>query len=328
MVNKPLEVTITVGTSFSIGGAFTEPERYKPVGGRTVLCEGHGLEFMLDCFARHNIKASFFIETAQAAYFGDDPMAGIAKRIMDAGHDVQLLIHPCWYYYDKSGEFSQNDSCAQRPYEELKSIFEKSIAAFERITGKKPDAIRCGNMQIDRQVYQVMSELDIPISSSIGLNMYVPEGKRFLLCSGRRKFEQVMEVPLFTYRYKDLMGGYATKTLQMASCSWREMRHLLKKARNEGIENIVFLTQPFDYIKKRDVQYEEITRNRVNQERLEKLCSFIAENPEHLTTRTFGEEVETWKKAEQKNNIKFRIPTRYRNMRKIENYLNDKFWNY
>ena len=327
-MKKPLEVTITVGTAFSIGGAFTEPDKYKPVGARSAMCDGDGLPFMLECFKQFNIKASFFIETGQACYFGDEPMAEIAKIIMDAGHDVQLLIHPCWYYYDESGKFSKNDSCAERDYDELKLIFEKSFATFERMTARKPDAIRCGNMQVDQQVYKIINELGVPLSSSIGLNMHTPPGKSYLLCSGRRKFDGVMEVPLFTYRDKDVMGGFAKKTLQMTSCSWREMRYLLKNARNEGFENILLLTQPFDYIKKRDVQYNEITRNRVNQERLIKLCEFITENPEHLTTRTFGDEVEVWRSQEQKNNTKFRVPTRYRNMRKIENFINDKFWNY
>ncbi len=327
-MSKPLEVTITVGTSFSIGGAFSNPDEYSSVGERTVRCDGHGLKFMLDCFNHYNIKASFFIETAQHCYFGDEPMAAITKEIIDAGHDTQLMIHPCWYYYDQSGEYSMDDSCAGRDYGELRSIFEKSIGAFERIAGRKPDVIRCGNMQIDHQVYKLMSELQIPMSSSIGLGMFTPEGKDLLLCSGRSRIDNVMEMPLFTYRDMDVMGGFAKKTLQIASCSWREMRVILEKARREGIENIVLLTQPFDYIKKKDVQYQEITRNRVNQERLERLCAFIAEHDQDFVARDFASGVADWKNEEQTNNIRFKIPTRYRNMRKIENFLNDKLWNY
>jgi hypothetical protein len=51
---KPLEVTITIDTEFSIGGAFSNPEKYKPVAEPVALCEiagkGHGVDFLLDTF--------------------------------------------------------------------------------------------------------------------------------------------------------------------------------------------------------------------------------------------------------------------------------------
>ncbi len=323
-----LEVTITVGTSFSIGGAFSDPELYKPVGDRAVLCEGEGLDFMLDCFARNNIKASFFIETAQTAYFGDEPMKGIVDKIHAAGQDTQLLVHPCWYYFDKSGKFSKDDSCAERNFNELREIFEKSIESFERLTGKKPDAVRCGNFQVDETVYCVLSELGIPLSTSLGFGIHKPHGKKFILNGGRKKFEDVMEVPLFTYKDKDVMGGFSGKSMEIASCSKSEIVQILKQARKEGISRIVLLTQPFDYIKKRDVQFSEIKRNRVNQERLETLCSFINAHPEDFVTVDFGSKVDEWTAREEKHAERFRIPTRYRNFRKIENFINDRLWDY
>ena len=331
-MSKPLEVTITVGTSFSIGGAFDNPEQFKPVGERSLLGEiggvGHGLDFMLDTFQKYNIDASFFIETANHCYFGDEPMRRILKKINDANQDTQLLVHPCWFHFDKQNQHSTNDSCADRPKAELREIFTRCIETFERWTGKKPEAIRAANCQIDAQAYKVIHELGIPISSSLGLGINIPVGKKLLLNGGRTKLEGVMEVPLFTYADRDIMGGFPSKTLQITSCSWREMRCVLKKARKKGIENIVILTQPFDYIKKRDAQYKEITQNRVNQERLEKLCRFIAENSQDFVSKSFGSEAHIWKDKELPNVRRFKIPTTYRNFRKIENFINDKFWNY
>ena len=327
-MSKPLEVTITVGTSFSIGGNFAEPDLKKPVGERSIYCDGNGLDFMLDRFAVHNISASFFIETAQHCYFGDEPMGRVVDKIQKAGQDTQLMVHPCWYYYDKENYFSQNDSCVDRPYEELKEIIKRSLENFVKLTGKKPQVFRAGNCQVDRQLYKILHELEIPMSSSVGLGMYIAEGKEFLLYNGRLKINDVMEVPLCTYQDKDVMGRYPTKTLQISSCSWREMQCVLKKARKIGIKNVVLLTQPFDYIKKKDMSYREITVNRVNQLRLEKLCSFIDEHDQDFVSVDFAEKTETWKDIEQEDIKKFRIPSRYRNGRKIENFINDKFWNF
>lgn len=327
-MQEPLEVTITVGTSFSIGGAFREPDILKPVGERSILCDGHGLEFMLEQFDRYNTKASFFIETAQAAYFGDEPMAHISSMIGEAGQDRQLLIHPCWYHFDKCGDFSQNDSCTERNFNELREIFEKSIATFERIVGKRPEAVRCGNFMVDNTVYMVLSELGIPLSSSIAFGIWKPEGKKFIKYGGRAKFEDVMEVPLFTYKDMDRMGGYPDKCIEITSCSKGEIKQILKQARREGVKNIVLLTQPFDFIKKRDEQYLNITRNRINQERLETLCSFIKEHDQEFVTVDFASKADEWSKKQQEHEARFRIPTRFRNMRKIENFINDRFWNY
>lgn len=327
-MKKPLEVTITVGTSFSIGGAFTNPGHVRPVGERTVYCDGHGLDFMLDTMNKHNISSSFFIETANQNYFGDGPMGRIVDEIKKAGQDRQLLVHPCWFNYSEDGGYSKNDSCAERPYDELKKILTTAQETFERWNGEKPQVIRAGNCMIDKQFYEVVSEIGIPLSSSLGLGIFVPNGKKFLIYRGRQKYNDVMEVPLFTYKDKDLMGGFPNKTLEITSCSKSEMRFILKKARQVGVKNIVLLTQPFDYVKKRDDQYKEITANRVNKERLEDLCSFIAEHDQDFTSVDFSSKAEEWKEVELQTVKRFRIPTRYRNGRKIENFINDKFWNY
>ncbi|MGB3745233.1 MAG: hypothetical protein WBD11_12015, partial [Xanthobacteraceae bacterium] len=55
---------------------------------------GKGLGFFLESLAEFGARATFFVETLQTAYFGDEPMGGIARRIAAAGHDVQLHLHP------------------------------------------------------------------------------------------------------------------------------------------------------------------------------------------------------------------------------------------
>ena len=76
---RPIEVCITVDTEFSIGGNFGNPELApiaKPIVLGTVAGQEHGLGFMLDCLAEFDIRATFFVETLQTAYFGDEPMRG------------------------------------------------------------------------------------------------------------------------------------------------------------------------------------------------------------------------------------------------------------
>lgn len=331
-MRKPLEVTITVDTAFNPGKSIYDEKGFKPVGKRSLLCEvdgqGHGLDFVLNTFNEHNIKSSFFVEVAQHCYFGHEPMQEMVDKIMAAGQDSQMLISPFWYYFDEGGDFPRDDSLAEREEEELKTIITKSIAEFEKLTGKKPEAFRAGGGGVDIRLYKILNELGIGISSSVAMEKFIPDGKKLLLNGGRHIFDGVMEIPQFTYQDMDNMGGYPKKTLQLATCSWREMRYILKKAYKEGMPQIVISMQPSDFIKKKDHQFLEVCPNRVNQERLKWLCGFIAEHSDQYVTADFATMAENWKSKPLRNIDRFRIPTRYRNFRKIENLLSRLFWNY
>ncbi|MDB4219457.1 hypothetical protein N8199_07480 [Emcibacteraceae bacterium] len=325
---KPLEVLISVDTSFSLGEGAKKPFEYTPIGKRSVICDGNGLEFVLDALDRFQINASFFIETANKSYFGDEPMGNIVKKILFAGQDTQLLVDPSWCHFEQSGNYSANDSCAGRDYIELRKILEKSSRTFKKWNHKKPQVIRAVNGQVDQIFYKTIYDIGIYMSSSVGLEMYIPHGKEMLLYTGRSKIADIMEVPLFTYKDKDIMGGYPSKTLQIATSSWKEMLYILKKARKMEVESIVLSTKPSDYIKKKNPDYSIITRNRVNQERLLKLCSFINENDQDFVAVDFSMKADEWIKSESSNIRKFKVPTRFRNGRKIENLINNLFWKF
>src|ERR1700737_1627327 len=97
------QVCITIDTEFSIGGAFADAS-CQPVAEPMVWCDvgGHseGLGFLLNCFRTHRIKATFFVEALHRTYFRHDPMRPIARKIHDAGHDVELHAHPCWSVFE------------------------------------------------------------------------------------------------------------------------------------------------------------------------------------------------------------------------------------
>src|SRR5712691_3103651 len=126
---KPIEVCITIDTEFSIGGNFANPELppiAEPIVLGTTGGKEHGLGFLLDSFAEFGVRATFFVEALQTVYFGDEPMGRIARRIAEAGHDVQLHLHPGWLYFEdgpRPGKADRNDSCADRTDAELDHVF-------------------------------------------------------------------------------------------------------------------------------------------------------------------------------------------------------------
>ncbi len=334
-MSKPTEITITIDTECSVAGAFANPDKYKPVAEEAIICEvdgkEHGVGFLLDTFKEYGITASFFIECAHYYYFGDEPMRSVVQRILDAGQDTQLHVHPCWMYYNENpalGDFPTDDSCKGRSYSELRKIFELSMDIFERWSGKKPDAIRTGSLVADMNIYRVMQDLGIPLSSNIAIGVNVPDEPTLNLHGGRHMVDGVMELPVFSYRDMNLFGRRNIKSLQITSCSWPEMKYLLRKARAEGIENIVILTHPFEYIKKSDPHFSKSIRNRVNQERLINLCRFISENDQDFVSADFGSYRDEWLQNGERGEAMISTPSYYMVGRKLHNKLNDTLWSY
>ncbi len=328
------EVCITIDTEFSIAGHFNDPEKYKPLADPVVYChdgtDEQGLGFMLKTFDRFGIKASFFVEAANSFYFGDAPMQRVVDRLIQAGQDVQLHIHPVWLSFDQPsarGGFPRNDDCDKRSFEDLKLAFSKCIEVFERWTGHPPLAIRTGSLRSDENVYHVMHELGIPLSSNIALGVFSPRQKALHKLNGRHNLFGVMELPVFTYQDSRFRGNPHLKSLQITSCSWPEMKHLLWKARKSGVRSIVILTHPFEFVKKSDFQYTRLHRNRINQRRLEQLCEFIASHPGDFKATTFTSSFDHWTNSEESER-KIAIPGYYAVGRKLHNRLNDVIWHY
>jgi len=331
---NPTQICISIDTEFSIAGHLEHPETYKPVAGPVVYGAVGGREeslgFLLETFDRYNIAASFFVECANYFYFGDEPMQGVIDRLKAARQDIQLHIHPIWLTFNEDpelGVFPRHDDCSGQDFDELKRAFSACIAVFRRWVGHAPVAIRTGSLRADENVYRVMRELGILMSSNVAVGIFQP--REPLLChdSGRHLIHGVMEIPVFTYQDGKFAGRKHKKSLQITSCSWPEMKHLLWKARKSGIENIVILTHPFEYVKKSDFQYSRLTRNRVNQERLQKLCAFIQQHSQDFVAADFSSRYQTWTASELDQKT-IEMPSVYALGRKLHNKLNDLIWRY
>lgn len=330
----PTQICITIDTEFSIAGHFDNPESRKPISTPIVYGQANngnnGLGFILETFNQYKIDATFFVETANTRYFGDQPMGKVINDIFQEKQDVQLHIHPVWLSFgndkDKS-TFPRQDSCSGQSYSDLKRVFGVCIESFKRLTGVTPIAIRTGNLQADLTTYQVMRDLGVGLSSNIATGVFTPTDEKLQLDAGRHLIEGVTEVPVLSYQDFNLFGKRHKKSLQITSCSWPEMKKILSCARSLGIEQVVILTHPFEFFKNSDSTYRHTIRNRVNQDRLSKLCRFINDHDQDFVSANFADNVDTWRRSEDLEKS-IEMPNRYSIGRKVHNKINDSIWRY
>jgi hypothetical protein len=284
-----MRVCITIDTEFNIAGAFADAAR-QPVGAPMVRCEvdgrSQGLGFLLDCFHRHGVQATFFVETAQRYYFHDDPMRALAQQIAADGHEVQLHVHPCWEVFQHADwrervrvQPHQDDLAGRSPSSTL-GLLRHGQAAFAEWGLPAPQVFRSGNLQHDDNLYGALAQAGIPYSSSIGLGIYNSGRSDYALYGGRHRRQGVLECPVLTY------CDWSThlKSVAVSSSSFAEMRWVLERAYAAGMELVVILSHPFDYVQRYDDGGHHLRRHALNQSRLERLCAYLGAHRQRFTT--------------------------------------------
>jgi peptidoglycan/xylan/chitin deacetylase (PgdA/CDA1 family) len=278
------QVYLTIDTEFSIGGAFGAPDAREPIGAQNVLCNvngtSQGLAFMLDTFAAHGLRATFFTEALQTAYFGDAPMGEIARRIAAAGHDVQLHLHPVWTYFDRPDWKSRlatetpTDNMHGRPLEQIVGWMERGIAALERWGVPRPVALRTGNLMVDRNVYRAMGAVGLRVASNVARAVFEPSEDALRFNGGVHMIEGIAELPVLTYADLQLGSRTHRKVLTITGSSFGEARALLDRAHAGGARSVVLLTHCHEFVKG-DMR-GALAANTVNQRRLAALCRYLA----------------------------------------------------
>ncbi len=329
------KVFLTVDTEFSIGGAFSDPVKYSPVGEQAVLCQiegkSHGLGFLIDTFEEFDISATFFVETFNTYYFGDQPMRDLAGRIKAAGHDLQLHLHPCWTYF-KNRDWVQHlkvepptDHMNGRSLTQLTEWINDGIEIFTRWGLERPIALRTGGLITDKLVYEAMDGCGMKVGSNVAVGIYRPDEPDLQLYSGLHQIGNVLEACVLTYLDRRIGSQAKYRALSITGTSWAETRSLLLSAYKSNIESVVILTHPFEFVKRGDdPSFTKIYQNRVNQRRLQKLCAFLAANDDRFEVVTIKQLAYRTAAVDRDHNVLLKSPWLKAASRMLENALNDR----
>jgi peptidoglycan/xylan/chitin deacetylase (PgdA/CDA1 family) len=308
VTDSPVDVVLSVDVEFSLNSALAQPEQ-PPLGAEWVYGEAggraEGLGFMLDCFDRHGLKGTFFTEVFNTYFFGDGPMRRVAADILARGHDLQLHLHPVWRGFLNPRWQSEPmppppgaDSLVGRPPAEIAALLREGAAILERLSGQRPTAFRCGNLDAGAALYQGMAEAGLVLASNVGVGLLRPAEPQLQLYAGLHLIGDVLEVPVTTYR----MPLFRNRLLLLttAGSSTAEIRAVLTRAARQGVGPVVVLMHPHDFrlaLSQAPSGPPRYAADRVRQRRLEQLCGHLATHPRQYRVTTFAEAATRWRSA-------------------------------
>lgn len=322
-------VVLTVDVEPSVAGAFSDPLSNTPLMHEPVWGEVGGrseaLGFLLRTLARYDLKATFFVETAHVHTFPQADMGGYVEKLLQAGQDIQLHLHPVWTNFPLGFSRPENiisDCCDRIPQDHLCSLIDQGLEQLRGWGVPKPTSMRTGNFSVSRNIYEAMRGAGLSYSSSIcvGVNRYGWPN----LPSGAYDIAGIIEIPMTCFEDKGPIGRGRQRPLQVTSCSFAEMRAALKNLHKAGGKIAVILTHPFEFLKKDDFRYTNMRANALVQSRFAKLCAFLAKNEPQFTTVTLAQAAVSLENPYVSPRLEGKAV--YSVCRAAQNFLNDRLF--
>jgi hypothetical protein len=283
------KVVLTVDTEPSVAGAFREnevhaPLIHEPVAGM-VDGKSEALGFLIETLSGHGLVATFFVETAHTRYFPDTVMGGYVDRLLRAGQDVQLHLHPCWLSFE-DGKFDRahlvSDHCHELETGHLAALIGEGADQIGAWTGKRPSGMRTGNFSTALSVFAAMGQAGLRHASNICLAVHRPPEPELAVTGGVHDFAGIRELPVTCFVDVGPVGRRRLRPMQVSAVTAREQISLLNSAHDYGNPVVVIVAHPFEFIKKRDFRYTELRPNRIIQDRFRRLCAFLAQNTDRF----------------------------------------------
>jgi hypothetical protein len=279
------KVVLTVDTEASIAGAFGGNEAHTPLIHELVagMVEGksEALGFLVETLSRHGLVATFFVETMQTRYFSDRAMGGYVERLMRAGQDVQLHLHPCWQAF-KDGKLNLSnpltDHCHELDTGRLTALIGEGAERIGAWTGTRPTGMRTGNFSTALSVFEAMRKAGLSYASSICLAAHRPPEQELAVTGGVYDFAGIRELPVTCFRDIGPVGRGRLRPMQVTALTAREQISLLSAAHDSENPVVVIVTHPQEFVKKQDFRYTNLRPNRIIQDRFRRLCAFLSAN--------------------------------------------------
>lgn len=244
-----------------------------------------GLPYQLKVLNDHGLTSVCFIEALFSACFGQQPLNEIVSLVCEAGHEVQLHMHPEWVSQARTPllENMQGNRPNMRDYSlaEQTSLIASGMQMLKRAGAPEINAFRAGSFGFNRDTLEALAANGIAYDSSYNLTMFGPTSGVKTGESVWWPFEcaNVYEYPMTVFDD----GTGKLRHVQLTACSFSEFEKLLWGALEAGYSSFVILSHSFELLNgsKRD-RSDPVAINRFR-----KLCAFMEKNRDVFCVRGF-----------------------------------------
>jgi hypothetical protein len=244
----------------------------------------YALPHTLKILKRNNLKCVFFVEPLFAARFGRKYLDTIVMLIREAGHDVQLHLHPEWA--DEIYPPPLPDIPGKRQhlchYSQDEQIWLIALGKdlLQQAGGAPPTAFRAGSFAANRDTFVALAKNGILQDSSIDATRpySVADMREFLNVQPHSKIGAVEVYPLSVFR--DGIGRL--RQAQIGACSAAELVQAMYRAQKIGWSHFVVLSHNFEMLKPGLTDPDWIVVHRFEQ-----ICSFLGRHKDSFSVGNF-----------------------------------------
>jgi peptidoglycan/xylan/chitin deacetylase (PgdA/CDA1 family) len=267
---------------------------------------GVGLPHMLSRLRRCGLRATFFVDPMPALVFGLDSVRELVEKILDAGQEVQLGLHPHWA--SASSDVRQRFALAELSGAAQRDLIEGAVELLVAAGAPSPVAFRAAGHGAGDDTLDALSALGFVYDSSF--NGAVSGAARISLPSTQIAplvHRGVIEVPATIVG--DRSGTF--RTFRVGALSIGEMRDALDHALAEGHAAVTILGHISELANRAGTR-----ANAIHVRRFDAMCAMLGERAGVMPTIRFADRVHiplgrgdppfasgklhtTWRKAEQ-----------------------------
>ena len=267
---------ITIDTEYSAGLALRDPAGRAENFARSIACQtpqgAVGLDYQMDWFDRHGIKAVFFVDPAPALIWGQAAIDDVVGPVIQRGHDVQLHFHSEWLELAGSanplrGKTGRN--IKDFAFEDQCTLLDWGSEVLIKAGAPRPVAFRAGNYGANDDTLRALATLGMTHDSSHAPGIAGSECAISLGPDDRavRWHHGVIEAPTGCIAAR----GAGLRHAQLTALSAAELLAALAQAQRSGQRTFTLVSHSFELLSR-----DRKTINRVVQRRFERICQGLA----------------------------------------------------
>ncbi|MEN3748914.1 polysaccharide deacetylase [Sphingomonas sp. HF-S3] len=245
---------------------------------------GVGIGWQLGRLHRHGLKAVFFVDPMPCLVYGTDWLRRLVGRILEAGQEVQLHLHPNW-----TGARRGDRGAAHAAFELIDYSFSEQrdllAGASDLLTAAgapQPIAFRAGSYAASDDTLHALAALGFAYDSSHNGSEH-PWPSAISLPVRQispTRHHGLIELPVTLI--EDRRGNL--RHFQICALSIHEMRAALDHAVRAGHAAVTIVSHGFELANRAGTR-----PNRVHVRRFETLCRLLADRRADLPTSHFAD---------------------------------------